>query len=664
MDILLNNPRDASKQSEQAMTFFPSEAAPQLAKEAPVPGVDAAALAREQPKATEAVTIQKHFRGYLTRKWRRDLERPTAPFDPHQHYLRTFESSKLSLPHNADLEAGDRYRLLGMNLPQLLAAAHSDQPASDRANLPSILLHRYSRLDPRLHIPADKLNWKLEESHTNLEFRKKLNKSLRSASKSAQSARVIDLGYSDDFEDHAAVMDSSRKKSAQDSDSYIEDLVHSRSLSASRRQISKRSRGPKQPNKDLNRQSSILDNESSGFGFLQDQKQTNALKSASRVNTEQSEEDSNPFGVVRKEHQPSARKDSDHFQASLEDLTQTPAVRRFAASPRDKPHPTNEFKEHPAPLEADLDFGLHRRQLQPVQLDPKIYSDTLFPEAAPQRDPPTLKPQSQASKQVIEELHRMKTVVSELQELNALYSHAQMGNPHKAVVIKKMAENEALTKRLINKVLFAREQTWDFAQAAHQPGEPDLGLQQLVRDAVREALAELPGLQRTRTDPQPPPRDSAPLTATGRHKPFDELYYRAAGSTARLQAADRQTEDQYLSDLQTRVRKLQQVHEDFNDAAATRKAELDRETQKRDRDRAISRELAARRREFAAKFDLSRFEPRVQRPAEAQSGRPGIGSARSGQVSDYSESKEQIEDISWMESEVSGKKSNKFTVYS
>ena len=687
MDILLNNPREAaaSKLVQPAMTFFPVDGAKLELKEEPVPGAQMAELNAEQPKAEEATTIQKHFRGYLTRKWRHGVEHPAQPFNRNLHYLKNFDSTRLFLPANTDLEAGDRYRLLGMDLPELLAAAHCDPPAPDRENLPTILLNRYTRLDPRLHIPVDKLNWKVEESYTNLEFKKKLNKSLaKSASKSAQSIQVHDLGYSDDFEDQIGAMDTSRKKSSQGSDSYIEDLVQSKSLSASRRQITRRSRGPKRGAEELNKQSSILDNESSGFGFLQDQKPNQINKSASRLNTEQSEEDSNPFGVARKPNPAQARKDSDNFQDSVEDLTQGPAQQRFPNSPRDKPQRRNKFKEHQAPINnvsKDHDFGAPIQKKPPsLELDPKIYSDLAFPELPSQREAAITKSNGQTSKLVAEELQRMKAVVSELEELNALDSPTKMGNPHKGLVIKKMAENEALTKRLINKIMFAREQTWEFAQNEQQELGRDEDLQHLIKSGIREAMSELrvpglagPGPLESLQKPQAAGETASQVyeaaAAPDKHKPFDELYFQAAGSAARLQSADRLSEQQYISDLENRVRKLKQVEADFNEAALARKAELERETEKRDRERAISRELAARRRQFAAKYDIGRFEPRrPPAPAEdAQTNKSGRSQARlagSGVVSDYSESKEQIQNISWVESEVSGKKTNKFTVFS
>lgn len=680
MDILLDNPRENPSHPQPAMTFFPSDNAQLLSPpqaDPPLPGANLEDLAAEQPKASEAVTIQRHFRGYLTRKWRQAADpRPPVPFDPQLHYLRTFDASRLFLPARPDLEAGDRYRLLGMNLPQLLAAAHSEEPVPSRETLPSVLLTRYSRLDPRLHMPADKLNWKVEESYANLEFRKKLNKSLaRSASKSALSAQGGDLGYSDDFEDQAVALDSSRKKSSQASDSYIEDLAQSRSLSASRRQLSRRSRGPRRVGEELNRQTSILDNESSGFGFLQDQKQP--IRSPSRLNTEQSEEDSNPFGVVRRAPQPPARKDSDQFHDSGEDLLQGQAAHRLPTTPRDKPPPKNKFREHQAPVrEFPDEFGkASPKKLQPIQLDPKIYSEPVFLEPTAVREQPVARAGSQHSKLVADELQRMKAVVNELEELNALYSQAKMGHPHKGVVIKKMAENEALTKRLINKVMFAREQTWEFARPDQQPPDPEADLQHLVQIAVREALSELAVPAKDALQPLTAPKTAETeeshvgqlIAASGRPKPFDELYYRAAGSTTRLQSADRQSEEQYLTDLESRVRKLRQVEADFNDAAVARKAELEKEREKRERQREIGHELASRRREFAAKYDLRRFGPRTRPPAVPAESliqpKPSGRSLGSAQASDYSESKEQLE-ISWIESEVSGKKTNKFTVYS
>lgn len=279
------------------------------------------------PKDEMATRIQKTVRGHMSRKNRIDLTDAELRAEALQNYYDPFKySNPINRLRNFDIRAKDvhhelerkklksvinqREHFLGMDLPQLLLEAGRDPFKEKKLEIENHSMSeeqfaerlRISQVERGLKL--DQLKWDVEESklHPDLSDRRKSKGGKHRGNIQRNTPSNTDLGYSEEIEfdlQNSGGSSSTPGKSSLEIESFIEDLANSRSMSRSR------SKGRLKPNRNLKASSSkdesIIENESSGFGFIK-----NEVKPQQQVNKNipkfdvNEESDSNPFGVEKK----------------------------------------------------------------------------------------------------------------------------------------------------------------------------------------------------------------------------------------------------------------------------------------------------------------------------------------------------------------------------
>ena len=135
----------------------------------------------------------------------------------------------------------------------------------------------------------------------------------------------------------------------------------------------------------------------------------------------------------------------------------------------------------------------------------------------------------------------------------------------------------------------------------------------------------------------------------------NELYNRTMQSKVKIDKYDQIHDEKNLKDLEDRVEKLQNIDGELNDILNQRKQAVEKELNKREIDRAISRELAERRKRMNRVFDTGE-----KKKSHTIVSIPSQNPHQSEIYSDYNESKEVIS-ISWIgDSNVSIRQNKKY----
>lgn len=651
------------------------------------------------PKQELATKIQKVYRGHFTRKNNMDLTKPEtkakalnehydqARYDNPLYKLRNFkvrDRDILEETKRKELKqkVAERDRFLGMNLQELIIAAARD-PFKHKLDSESLGKNydgvfdrlRLSQVDRGLKL--DQLKWDIEESRIsprNGGIAKPRGGRPR-GSPSRNTLSNTDLGYSDDIEfdlQNNAESSYGGGKSSIEMDSIIEDLARSRSLSS--HHVKGRAKGTKDPRGHFSRDSSINENDSSGFGFIRAQPQaTQGLNKnhVERIHTESS--DSNPFGVVRRIEsspvnlQPKSRlRDQKEPDRTEEAHIKISTTKEELGIPREK----RESKAQ--------QYYLERLGQVYLGLDSDIYG--------PLKEKEPYKPKMQSVHKAGDSssVAIQKTLASVYQSLK-----------HNAEVIKDISPEDRTTDRAALKP----SQRNQIAVKESERLSQEL-LQQLVR--TREALANndqivdlLVGyFEKTQQDIQPLQQDypvvSQQVTLPNEDfftgEAFMNLYANAVKSKESLAAIDLQRHEMAVRQLEQRIRRLTNSEGQLEEAISRHRKMIERE--KDEILRRFNRALQEKRRQRTAalhrpskkeeampspsKRDAVRSPSRGQKPTGGQTGKDMLKrvsspviteeSVESGTVvSDYNESKELIQNISWLDSV--SEKPQKFTTF-
>lgn len=701
MDILLDNPIKTRNETQKKpeMTFFPSD----MMNMKVYAGKDILDPEDLKSKDIDLIKrIQKVYRGHLSRKWVKVPLKPSLEIiqsgkegererDPIE-FLRNVEVNPKYISHlmkkkEQEDNKGDYERLFGMTLQELIISSNRDAFEKLDRYKDSKMYSRYTRLDNSHTQMKDNSG-----IHTSFDQQKNLSFVMKNKSEVSNFQGRYDDG-SDDIEDAV-------ESYKEDSESIIEEMMQkSMSLSVSRsRSRGRRAKRSTGKNRDDRMEKSIYDNESSGFGFIKEEKKATIIKPA-KVNGKKSdseiliESDSDPFGVGKKDKPIHTVIDKEkkltesHLHDSVlsnKDRTRGGAQEKNNVRARNLSEINNALDENKG-----KDGGIDKY----IELDRNIYDDGFLRTnqkldrnksgkhnkyAISTNINISEKNRNEVSRKIKDELEAMKKNIKELEDFNEKHignvSNSGMitrnaKDINKDVVMRKMIENEGLMKRLINKIIFVREQSSNSLEAEYNQkneGEKvgsidEKNIEDIVK-YVRECVLDKVGLhdgsiQYNEMISNGNTDSPHMMINNNNHNnmSFDELYNRTMQSKVKIDKYDQIHDEKNLKDLEDRVEKLQDIDEELNDILNQRKQAVEKELNKREIDRAISRELAERRKRMNRVFDTGE-----KKKSHTIVSSPSQNPHQSEIYSDYNESKEVIS-ISWIgDSNVSIRQNKKY----
>ena len=649
------------------------------------------------PRDELATKIQKVFRGKLSREHGIDLTVEERRAEALKQYYDPFKYSKaVNKLRNLNVRdkelhqeqekkrlkmlIANRKHFLGMDSKELVLTADRDPFQEKKLQIESnqtyedLLADKLRPSQVEGGLKLDKLKWDVEESKISPDFseRRRSRGGRGRLNANRNTLSNTDLGYSDEIEfDLQNTGDSSSTpgKSSLGMESFIEDLAHSRSMSKSRSRG--RIRGFRDQRGMESKEESIIDNESSGFGFIKNEVKGDKgnMRLEARVDINE-DSDSNPFGVEKKA-----------------DLYPTTSNNR--QKPQDKPiaeifypqDPTSKHKNQrpdPAFDGQGLKYVLDRPGEVYLGLDPSIYG----PLREKSKYTPKVESVHQAgssnSKAILGTLANiaasMKHNNQAIQEISTVPQQVgQRPGPIVSEADRKQRMNEKLSVKLLEQITAARENMFNPDQLADLL--TPIVKAQLQTPQPREELRSSP---HSRADPL-----SENFFST---ETFMQLYLNALKSRDEIAILDDQRHEATIRHLEDQIRRLTFAEDKLQDAVQKNKLLIEEEKDD------ILRRFAQALQERREKRD-AQWKKKQGRPPEPQKpkGREGISplnltdlnknspttknkpsklfdravaeeSAESGTiVSDYNESRERIESISWVDS--ASTKQQKFTTF-
>lgn len=649
------------------------------------------------PKDQMATKIQKNVRGHLTRKNRIDLTDAEKRAEALQNYydpfkysnpvnrLRNFEVRSKEVHQELERKKlktviNQREHFLGMDLPQLILEAGRDPFKEKRGDFETHTLSE-DQLADRLRmsqvergLKLDQLKWDVEESKLNndLSDRRRSKGGKQKGFVQRNTPSNTDLGYSEEIEfdlQNSGGSSSTPGKSSMDIESFIEDLAHSRSLSRSR------SKGKLKPSKNRKASSSkdesIIENESSGFGFIK-----NEVKPQQQINKNipkfdvNEESDSNPFGVEKKPLTTQAinptkldfkppEKTNDFDSKKIPSHEKGPIPNYFMENDQGQPSITSPIGIYRG-LDPSIYGPLKERNPYQPKLTP-LHQSGGEPSKAIQSSLVSILKTAKANAQLIKDLE----VLGESPPLITNLRREQAEN--------SMKNNEKLSLQLLEILKNTRESMTKIDQFAELiPGlnQTDVNAEFSDHQKVgnqnnhRELLAENLISEET----------------------FMKLYQKAVQSKEKFDAIDEERHLTNISQLEDRIRRLNYAEGHLQEAVNRHKTLVEREKdeilrrfnlalqQKKENRQAYlkGKSKTIRDNQITVKKegkqpnidqDFGKNQP-TRKKSLAHNLSPVITeeSIESGTViSDYSESRERIESISWLDS-ASGKQ-QKFTTF-
>lgn len=509
-------------------------------------------------------------------------------------------------------EAQDREHFMGYNLAEMIVAAKRDPFATKKQSSGTFNKHmsndrlRESEEKSQSPYSPDRQYFKdLEESRrslSNSDFRRKVgqtnlmkkefNLGARKVSRSGNS--VIGINDSEYIDDEVDNLDITGSVASLRSDEVIEDLAASRSYSSRARPKSSRSRGK---GKQIDEQS--IADESFGFGFIQKNKQDQvATKAQQKFEVEKSEaSESDSFGVRKNRPALNNQADKKSIQGSPDRLAKNRDVRDSEV--RDSKMIRSQKIDDPLEGLEEFDpFDKRGRKKQAfvLELDPKIYEDITDKYEYVPKEPEIHRANGPMHKTIKEELVKMKNDLSQNQEFitdldsNLAKVKKTAGSLRIDPTTRLPNENEKVTKKLINKISFAREKAYDMKyleqildelliQNQPDPSSPlkprvqysnFLGVAEAAQNPAHEGLRSL---FKDRISEEARPQTFGDKVD---QVPFNELYYRALNCRENFTKEEERNEEKRLADLQRRVDQLKYIERDLQGALDVRRAETEK----------------------------------------------------------------------------------------
>jgi hypothetical protein len=649
------------------------------------------------PKQELATKIQKVFRGNMSRKNQVDLtdaekraQALQAYHDPFKYSnpinkLRNFEVRDREVRQELErkkLKTVIKHRdhFLGMELQELLVAAgrdpfkHNNLDLENNSNYEGYLADKMRVSQVERGLKLDQLKWDVEESKVSpgMSDRRRSKGGNQRENLQRHTPSNTDLGYSEEIEfDLHNTGDSSSTpgRSTIEMESFIDDLAQSRSISRSR------SKGRLKGFRDLkassSRDESIIENESSGFGFIKNEikpQQTNNKKVGKFDVNEES--DSNPFGVEKKPNTSPAPNPTKYNLREAENPAEI-NFKNFTSKEKGvKDDHLSQFDntKYPTPKPGQTYIGL----------DPSIYGPLkekrpYIPkkETIHQAGAKSSMEIGSALSGILKSVKANAQLIKDLEVLDD--SGPIIANIKRDQAEISMRENEKLSLQLLEHIKNARESMTNTQNLA----------------SLVAPLLETNSI--TVNEPKLQEENTQKFESYGADNFFSEetfmkLYLNAVQSRENFAAIDAQTHQKNVTELEDRIRRLMYAEGHLEEAVLRHRKQIETEKdeifrrfnlalqEKRDSRSGTIKKRPGTIREDQKTLPKTRVDPKIfseqknlgrtDKQILAKNLSPVITeeSLESGTfVSDYNESRERIESISWLDS-ASGKQ-QKFTTF-